>query len=75
MLEDDHSPSSRSLELVPVFATADRGLMALAKSILIDAEIPFVPDESAALFGFKGRIRVSRDDAEDARGLLADLGS
>jgi hypothetical protein len=28
------SPSFRSLELVPVFATADRGLMALAKSIL-----------------------------------------
>lgn len=75
------------LELVTVFASGDPGLMAIAKSLLQAADIPFVvPGEGVQdLLGI-GRLgggynvatgpvalQVSAQDAVDARRLLADL--
>ena len=72
-------------ELVSVLATSDPGLMAVAKSLLQSAQIPFVAEGEAIqdLFGI-GRLsfnpltgaavlRVAPQDTADARALLADL--
>lgn len=63
--------SSRPVELVTVFRSGDPGLVALVKSILMDAGIPFV--DTWPVFGPGGAIRVAREDAADAEALLAEL--
>jgi hypothetical protein len=76
---------SDHFELVTVLAIADPGLVAIAKSLLQAAEIPFVVEGEAIqeLFGL-GRLsfnpltgpvllRVAPRDADDARAALADL--
>jgi hypothetical protein len=77
----------RHLELVTVFKTGDPGLIALVKSILQSADIPFTTrGEGIQDLTGLGRlgsgynlafgpveIQVNRDDAEDARALLEDL--
>lgn len=68
------SPSSPPLELVTVLASIDPGLVAVAKSILQSAGIPFIADgESPGHLYYRGRTRVSREDAADAEALLNDL--
>jgi len=74
-------------ELVTVFASGDSGLMAIAKSLLRSADVPFLVQGELVqdLFGI-GRIgggvnritgpmeiQVRADDAGDARLILADL--
>ena len=74
-------------ELVTVFASGDSGLMAIAKSLLRSADVPFLVQGELVqdLFGIGRvvggfnpitgpmRLRVRADDAADARLLLADL--
>ena len=71
--------------LVAVFATSDPGLMAVAETMLESAGVPVAVQGgtdhgffgSGPLPGFHGRGRitllVSPRDADDARGILADL--
>jgi len=80
-------PHSDHLELVTVLASGDPGLMAIAKSLLQSAEIPFVVQGEGVQdllgvgrigSGFNlvtgpARLQVAADDAADARELLADL--
>ena len=80
-------PPRDHLELVTVLASGDPGLMAIAKSLLQSAEIPFVVQGEGVqdLFGVgrigsgfnlvtgPARLRVGADDAADARELLAEL--
>jgi len=80
---------SEPLDLVTVFACGDPGRVALAKSLLQSAEIPFVASNEAMqdLIGWgrfplganvalgPAQLHVRRDDAEDARTLLGDLAS
>ena len=62
------------LELVTVLASLDPGLVAIAKSILQSADIPFITlGERAGRLCYFGRIQVSREDVEDALALLKDL--
>ena len=69
---ESHSPPP--LELVTVLVSIDPGLVAVTKSILQSASIPFVADgESPGHLYYRGRIRVSREDATDAEALLKDL--
>jgi hypothetical protein len=77
----------RHLELVTVFKTGDPGLIALVKSILQSAEIPYTTrGEGIQDLTGLGRLgsgynlafgpvefQVNGDDAEDARALLDDL--
>lgn len=75
------------LDLVTVMAEEDPGRLALAESLLMDAEIPYIKkgDQVQDLFG-GGRIgfnplvgpvllQVSEEYAEEARALLDDLES
>lgn len=75
-------------ELVTVLATVDPGLIAVAESLLRSADIPFVSEVNGIvdLFGWgrlggcnpitgPPRLRVAPQDADDARALLADLGT
>ena len=80
-------PPPDHLELVTVFVTGDSGLIAIAKSLLQSADIPFlVQGEGVQDFLGIGRatggvnritgpmeIQVRADDAGDARLILADL--
>jgi hypothetical protein len=77
----------RHLELVTVFKTGDPGLIALVKSILRSAEIPFTTKgegiQDLTGLGRLGsgynlafgpvELQVNSADAEDARALLEDL--
>jgi len=81
-------PGREAVELVSVFRSNDPGRIALAKSILASAEVPYVMHNEATqramgvspffmpagnlLFG-PTEILVRREDAEDARLLIADL--
>jgi hypothetical protein len=55
--ETDSAATTRDLELVTVFEATDPGLIALAKSLLAEAEVPFMTRNEALqdLFGF-GRL-------------------
>ena len=75
------------LDIVTVLASGDPGLMAIAKSLLQSAQIPFLVQGEGVqdLFGVgrigsgfslvtgPARLQVGADDAADARRLLADL--
>ncbi len=63
--------ASRPVELVTVFRSGDSGMVALVKSVLTSAGIPFA--DSWAVFGGGGAVRVDREDAADALALLAEL--
>jgi hypothetical protein len=80
--------SREPLELVSVFRSVDPGRIALAKSVLRSADVPFLMHNELALsaggvspfFMPAGpmllgpiRILVRRDDADDARLLVRDL--
>jgi hypothetical protein len=82
-----NSSDDRPLRLVTAIASGDSGLIAIAKSLLQAAGIPYVTCGEGVqdLFGW-GRIvgtynfvtgpielRVSSDDADDAKTLLKDL--
>jgi hypothetical protein len=56
---------------VTAYRSGDSGMVALAKSLLMDAGIPFL--DASPLLGRGGSIRVSLEDAADAAALLADL--
>ena len=71
-----------------MLATTDPGLVGVAESLLRSADIPFVSEADAIidLFGLgrlsgvnpitgPARLRVAPQDADDARALLADLGT
>jgi hypothetical protein len=59
---------------VTVLVSIDPGLVAVTKSILQSAGIPFIADgEGPWHLHYRGRIRVSRGDAADAEALLKDL--
>ena len=74
-------------DLVTVLASGDPGLMAVAKSLLRSADIPFLVQGEGVqdLFGVgrigsgfnvvtgPARLQVGADDADDARAVLADL--
>ena len=80
-------PPCDHLELVTVLASGDPGLMAIAKSLLQSADIPFLVQGEGVqdLFGVgrigsgfnlvtgPARLQVGADDAPDARELLAEL--
>jgi Putative prokaryotic signal transducing protein len=80
-------PSRHDLELVTVLASGDPGLMAVAKSLIQSAGIPFLVQGEGVqdLFGVgrigsgfnvvtgPARLQVGADDADDARAVLADL--
>ena len=80
-------PPRADLELVTVLSSGDPGLMAIAKSLLQSAEIPYLVRGEGLqdLFGVgrvgsgfnivtgPARLQVGADDADDARELLADL--
>ena len=80
-------PPRDDLDLVTVLASGDPGLMAVAKSLLRSADIPFLVQGEGVqdLFGVgrigsgfnvvtgPARLQVGADDADDARELLADL--
>jgi len=82
----DRGGETEDLDLVPVFSGVDPGLLALAESLLGDAEIPFLVQGEGIqdLFGL-GRIgnynpiigpvviHVLREDLARARRALADL--
>ena len=75
------------LDLVTVLASGDPGLMAVAKSLVRSAGIPFLVQGEGVqdLFGVgrigsgfnvvtgPARLQVGADDADDAREVLADL--
>jgi hypothetical protein len=80
-------PPRDDLELVTVLASGDPGLMAVAKSLLRSADIPFLVQGEGLqdLFGVgrigsgfnvvtgPARLQVGADDADDAREVLAGL--
>jgi hypothetical protein len=70
------TPESHESELVAVLETRDLAIVALAKSILDEAGIEYVakgelPMEQLAVGPME--IQVDKNDAEQARNLLADL--
>ena len=70
------APSDQPLELVTVFTSPDRGLVAVAKSILQSADIRFLVQGEVMrnLWGMEPELlQVRRQDAEDALALLAEL--
>lgn len=80
-------PPHHDLDLVTVLASGDPGLMAVAKSLVRSAGIPFLVQGEGVqdLFGVgrigsgfnvvtgPARLQVGADDADDAREVLADL--
>ena len=82
-----HLPPRDDLKLVTVLASGDPGLMAVAKSLIQSADIPFLVQGEGIqdLFGVgrigsgfnvvtgPARLQVGADDADDAREVLADL--
>lgn len=80
-------PPRHDLQLVTVLASGDPGLMAVAKSLLQSADIPFLVQGEGVqdLFGVgrvgsgfnivtgPAKLQVGLDDADDARELLSDL--
>lgn len=67
---------SNRLNLVTVFKTDDPGLIPIIKSLLSDAEIPFIikSDGLQTIYAFgKTAFRVLEDDAEAAIELLDEL--
>ncbi len=72
-------PGEPSLELRTVFASADPGLLAVAKSLLQSSGIPFlvrgmrdaIPD--AVNVGDAFELRVRSEEADDARLILRGL--
>jgi hypothetical protein len=85
--EPEPAPAPAPLDLVTVFKSADPGLIALAKSLLESAQIPFVTrgegiQDWVGLGRFPGGaniavgpvdLRVSSEDADEAKMLLEDL--
>jgi hypothetical protein len=78
----DLAPGPRPVpdaELVQVFATANPALVAMAKSLLEEDQIDYIPrNEGLQTLGFVGpaffvEFMVRPDDAERARALLEDL--
>ena len=70
------TPSDPPLELVTVFASPDPGLIAVARSILQSADIRFLVQGEVVrnLVGLVPvQLQVSREDADDALALLAEL--
>ena len=70
------TPSDPPLELVTVLASPDPGLIAVARSILQSADIRFLVQGEVVrnLVGVVPvQIQVSREDAEDALALFAEL--
>jgi Putative prokaryotic signal transducing protein len=67
---------------ITIFTSSDPGLLAVAQSLLQDADIEFFVAGAATASLYPGifnpfagpEIRVAAEDAEDARQLLKDLG-
>ena len=75
-MRSEHRSSSSlpPLELVTILVSMEPGLVAVTKSILQSAGIPYVADgEGPGRLYYRGRIRVGREDAADAGALLKDL--
>jgi len=70
------SPKVPPLELVTVLTSPDPGLVAVAKSILQSANIPFLAKGEMVknLWGIEAvQLQVSSEDAADAVALLTEL--
>lgn len=73
---DNKDHHSDRLELVTVLVTVDQGKLALAKSILQEAGIPFITmNEGYVPWGtlWTPQLQVSESDSETALQLLKDL--
>lgn len=84
-MRDRFTGAPQPVELVTVFASSNPSAIMIAESILRSAEVDFLtlggeadhPWASPAgipVFGRRIEFQVRREDADDARALLADLG-
>jgi hypothetical protein len=75
MFNEQRDRYSESLELSTVFASRGPGLLGLAKAVLESAGIPFVVKGELMSGERDGdlQIQVRREQAEEARNLLADI--